>query len=207
MELKDSHYQSGDAHQEDSSEQRRGGVQLVLNSSEVAFSKVLVSDARELGSSSGIRAGRFSRLDQFFITKSHPTKFAGVNIAGVIATGGWSSPRMDLLSGDLDTHGVLDIDLIDIRPTHGDFIDGVSNGDSLVEDDHFGMDEEPVAHQGECESPQDGGEKIFALWVEDRLSQEQERATQDHNRRDDSASRSENFRVTHTSIFSWKAAS
>ena len=113
---------------------------------------------------------------------------------------------MDLLSGNADIKSVLNIDLIDIAPSNCDLIDGISNGDSLIEKDNLGMDEEPITHYADGDGPKNACDPIFTIGIKDGLSGQQERANNHYAREEKTTSRPEDLCICHAEIFSWKVA-
>ena len=179
--------------------------ELCFDSSLGLFQEGLMAEACELSSLSRISSRGFTRAQQL-PGESQTAKFAGMNGSRVIAARSGSRPGMDLLSGNVDIESVLNIDLIDIAPSDSDLIDGISNSDSLIKENHLGMDEEPVTCNRDCYSPEKTRNEIFAVGVENSLSGEQDRTRDRYSSEEIATSRTEDLCIGHVEIFSRKAA-
>ena len=112
------------------------------------------SQLREVASLPRITTWGFAGTDQPVVTDLHSFNFRGMQTAGVVSTGSWSSPRPDDLSFDLQTHGVLGFDALDFIPTQSLALKGIDNGDSFIEVDHTWTVEEQVSASKNKSAPQ-----------------------------------------------------
>lgn len=83
----------------------------------MALRELLPTGARQVRSNTRITSRRFTKTNGAVAGKVHTANFAWVDLSSVVATGSWSSPRVDSLSADAYAHGVANLDVVDIAPT------------------------------------------------------------------------------------------
>ena len=111
------------------------------------------SQLGEVASLSAITSWGFTGSDLAVETNIHPLDLSVMNTSGVVSTWGWSSPGVDGLASDLDTHGVAGFDGLYSMPANGNLLQGIGNADSLIEDLNLWAHEEQVCATQDKASP------------------------------------------------------
>ena len=151
---------------------------------------------------STLTARGFASADLAFESDIHSFDISGVNTAGVIPAGSWSSPRIDNFATDLNAHGVFSIDSFDSLPTNGNFLQGIGDGYSLIKDLNFGMNEEQVRTAHDESAPRNDNEISFDSLSSDSLNYQRENNQSNYSRIEPNSSRAEGNEIIHTHIFS-----
>jgi len=112
------------------------------------------SQFSEVASLPRITTWGFTGSDQTVVSDLHSFDFRGVQTAGVVSTGSWSSPCSDDLSFDLQAHRVLGFDALDYIPSQSLTLKGIDNGDAFIEVDHTWTVEEQVSASQNKGAPQ-----------------------------------------------------
>jgi hypothetical protein len=118
------------------------------------------SQFSEVASLPRITTWGFTGADQTVVSDLHSFDFRGMQTAGVVSTGSWSSPCSDDLSFDLQTHRVLGFDALDYIPSQSLTLQGIDNGDAFIEVDHTWTVEEQVSASQNKGAPQ---KRIYSL--------------------------------------------
>ena len=118
---------------------------LALATDETLLLELFEAQLREVAGLSAITAWGFTGSDLAIETNIHPFDLSVMNTSGMVSTWGWSSPGVDGLSSDLNTHGVSSFDGLYSMPANGNLLQGIGNTNSLIEDFDLGMDEEQVS--------------------------------------------------------------
>ena len=151
---------------------------------------------------STLTARGFASADLAFESDIHSFDISGVNTAGVIPAGSWSSPRIDNFATDLNAHGVFSIDGFNSLPTNGDFLQGIGDGYSFIKDLNFGMNEEQVCAAHDESAPRDHNEISLNSLRSDSLNHERENNHRNYSRVEPHSSWAESNEIIHTHIFS-----
>lgn len=209
--LKIAQNQGGGKADSQTAQQRYGSRDIiidgVIDASVRDFAKGFVTSASQLGSSSRVSAGRFAWAKQRITLKPHALNFVLMNGSSMVSTRSRSGEGMNLLTSNHDAHGVLDINIFDISPTHGHGLEGIMNRDSFIKDDNSGMNEEPVTSQNNCYSPSNRCNDVLAVGIEDGLNDQQDRSNDGSTGKEVTALGPEDFNIRHAEIFSRKVAS
>jgi len=132
----------------------------------------------------------------------HSSYLSGMNSAGVVSAGGWSSPGVDNFASDLNAHGVPSFDGFNSLPTNGDFLQGIGDGYSFIKDLNFGMNEEQVCAAHDESAPRDHNEISLNSLRSDSLNYERENNHRNYSRVEPHSSWAESNEIIHTHIFS-----
>ena len=189
--------------EEDSSRSLR----ILFNDSCRIFEKSFMLSASHLRRTSGVGSRRFARPQKGVAFQSQALNLILVNSSSMVATGSGSSESMNLPSSHSNTHGILDINILNMRPADRDDSKGIMNCDSLVIYGDFGMDKEPVASKNYADCPKDCCPEIFASGIKQSLQDKKYRSHKQSSSKDVTASGSKNFGISHVEIFSRKVAS
>ena len=149
-----------------------------------------------------LTARGFASADLAFESDIHSFDISGVNTAGVIPAGSWSSPRIDNFATDLNAHGVFSIDGFHSLPTNGDFLQGIGDGYSFIKDLNFGMNKEQVRTAHDESAPRNHNEIGLNSLRSDSLNYERENNHRNYSRVEPHSSWAESNEIIHTHIFS-----
>jgi len=132
----------------------------------------------------------------------HTLHFTGVDGAGMVSTGSWSSPCVDPLAGDMDTHGVAGLNLFNAIPTDGNALDRVGNADSFIKDFNLWMDEEQIRSADNEYSPSTRHQVSFDRASSEGLNHKCENDDRRYSGREPGAAGTVENHITHSAIFS-----
>ena len=132
----------------------------------------------------------------------HSSYLTGMNAAGVVSAGGWSGPRVDDFASDLNAHGVSSFNGFNPLPTNGDFLQGIGDRYSFVEDLNFGANEEQIGTAQYKSSPRNSDEVSFDAPTRNGLNYQRENNYGSYSRREPNGSWAEGNEIIHTHIFS-----
>lgn len=166
------------------------------------LAKVFEADACQLGRSSRLSSGRFTRTQLTSVTKIKSANFTRVDRTTVITTRRWSGPRMDSFSINQDRHGVASFDLLNLMPTDSDRVKWIGDADALIKEDYFGIAQESKSSSAKESAPSES-DNASAPTVLPPIHTSVESAEQE-NRPDKKVStrRTVNLTVTHGAILS-----
>lgn len=122
-----------------------------------------------------------------------------VNGTAAIATRSWSSPRNDLGLTAVNRQTKSRFDLINLTPSKSGRDEGVHNGDSLVEDQNFGLNKEKP-NEACCGGNYTSLSHPAAVSIEHNLNDEQNINGQSQNRENEGGSRSKHIQIGHQTI-------
>lgn len=175
--------------------------------------ELLLSQPGECRSLAGVTSRGITRAKRHAVVDTNATDLGLMDRARVIATwsrggkgvdgiGLFSMPRKFDLIAQANRHGVSDIDSDDLRPTSSDFMKGVGDRDSFVEDQYFRADEDQVtASYDEC-CPDGSGDATCEGEVPETLVGVDQRTECCEREEDISTAWSEDHRISHGQIIS-----
>ena len=136
-------------------------VDFALATSQPSLVELFESQLGEVASLSAITSRGFAGSNLTIETNIHPFDLSVMNTSGVVSTWGWSSPGVDGLASDLDTHGVAGFDGLYSMPANGNLLQGIGNSKSLIEDLNLWAYEEQVRATQDKASPGNCNEISF----------------------------------------------
>ena len=154
---------------------RKAGTAVVdadfaLATDKPSLVELFQSQLGEVASLSAITSWGFTGSDLAVETNIHPLDLSVMNTSGVVSTWGWSSPGVDGLTSDLDTHRVAGFDGLYSMPANGNLLQGIGDADSLIEDLNLWAYEEQVRAAQDKASPSDRNEISLDATSGDRFN-------------------------------------
>jgi hypothetical protein len=122
-----------------------------------------------------------------------------MNSASSVTAGSGSSPRHDLGLTAVDGQAKSRFDFIDLSPANGCCDEGVNNGQTLIENQNFGLDEEQPS-QSCCGGNNSSLSHPATVAVENDLNDKQNNDGQSQNAQNEGGSRSESIQIGHQTI-------
>ena len=170
-----------------------------LDSRSLELFEAQFSDVTSL---STVAARRFASADLTLESDIHTFDVGGMHRTGVVPTRSWSSPRVDDFATDLNAHGVSSFNGLDSLPTNCDFLQGIGDCYSFVEDFNFGANEEQIGTAQYKSSPRNSDEVSFDATTRNSLNYERENNQSGYSRIEPNSSWAEGNEIIHTRIFS-----
>ncbi len=136
-------------------------IDAALAAGDLALLELLAAQLSDVASLAAITSRGITRSDLTVKSDIHSLDFSGMNASGVITAGSWSSPRVDNLPADLNTHRVTGFDCIDILPTDSDFLERIGDANTFVKDFYLWMYEEQVSARENESSPRERNQVGF----------------------------------------------
>jgi hypothetical protein len=170
-----------------------------LDSRSLELFEAQFSDVTSL---STVAARRFASADLTLESDIHTFDVGGMHRTGVVPTRSWGSPRVDNFATDLNAHGVSSFNGLDSLPTNCDFLQGIGDSYSFVEDFNFGANEEQIGTAQYKSSPRNSDEVSFDATTRNSLNYERENNQSGYSRIEPNSSWAEGNEIIHTRIFS-----
>ena len=175
----------------------------------------LLSQPGECGSLTRVTSGRVTGAKRHAVVDTNASDLRLVDRARVIATrrrssegedriGSLSMPRKFDLINQPNRHGVSDIDCDDLRPTSRHFVKWIGDRDPFIEDQHFGANEDQIATRYDECCPESGSDATCKGEVTETLIGVDQRSHCSKREEDVSTSWSEDHRISHGQIISWR---
>ena len=170
----------------------------VLSGYDFAALEILQTRQDQMFRDSGISTRGFTWSDDVFRTNVHAANFAGMDAASMVATGSWSSPSKDFLTiASNDRSAVTSLNILDVAPTDGVFLDGVRNGYAFVENNNFGFINDEVNHAAKADRPNGSNEAASKAGAHPSLDIESDYQNQNYSSTESARLGSEDFGATH----------
>ena len=170
-----------------------------LDSRSLELFEAQFSDVTSL---SALAARRFASADLTLESDIHTFDVGGVHRTGVVPTRSWSGPRVDDFASDLNAHGVSSFNGLNSLPTNCDFLQGIGDSYSFVEDLNFGANEEQIGTAQDKSSPRNSDEVSFDAPARNGLNYKRENDYGSYSRREPNSSWAEGNEIIHAYIFS-----
>jgi hypothetical protein len=175
------------------------------------------SKASQSRSLAGITSGRITRAKRHTVIDTYATDLRGMDRARVIPTWCWGSKSVDRVGGfsmpgkrerltHTNGHGVSNIDRNDFTPWNSHLIERIDDGHTLIEDDHFGSDEDRVGKARNQARPEQCGHATGDREVSETLVGIDRRRYEGDRCEDRATSWSEGHRISHAVIISRRDA-
>ena len=130
--------------------------------------ELLEPGACNSGGSSRTSAGAFASADHSTISDAHSFDLIGMDSSAVISTRSLSGKSMDFLAANFvnNVHSEASINVVDIVPAQCDGFQRINNGQTLIKEDNFGMDENQVEDSAQDQTPSNAGNSAVETVIE-----------------------------------------
>ena len=155
--------------------------------------------ASNVGSSTGVAVGQITGPEPEVAVVVDAFDVGLVNGVSAVASRSWSSPSHDLGLTAVDGQAKSRFDFIDLSPANGCCDEGVNNGETLIENQNFGLDEEQPS-QSCCGGHNSSLSHPATVAVENDLNDKQNNDGQSQNAQNEGGSRSESIQIGHQTI-------
>ena len=168
------------------------------------ISKTLKSHDGKISRSTTMSSRTITRTNKSIDSDIHSLDLTGMDSSAVISAGSGSSPRINDIVSDLNTHGVFGIDTFNALPTHSDLIEWISDSNSLIKEFDLWSVQNQVA-QGCCEgAPDCCADASMGIASEESLNNHNRDNTVGNESSKNAAAGPEDIDVTHAPILSQK---
>lgn len=177
---------------------------ISMHRSSITASKTIESQGRQVRRSTTVSSRIISRSHVSTSTDIRTLNVTGVDLSGVMSAGSGSSPSINNLSANSDTHGVFSIDAFNEFPTNGDFANWISNTDAFVKELELWTLHQNINESGQTNSPAycaDGSKDVSGINALENHSSDNEIS---NACTDQTAAGSKNLKVAHKTILSYK---
>ena len=184
-----------------------GGVEDILSGATVdgaALVETLEPRVREVKSNTTVRSWTLSWPNRTSGVDSQTLNFRRVDTTTVVTTRSWSGPRVNNSTIDLNAHRVMRADVLDLIPTDGDFSQWVSDANSLIKNFNAGSMQNQVSSLDRTNAQTQANSDSTNASIDNLLNNHCANNQVGNGCSEDTASRAEEFNVTHTPILSQK---
>ena len=184
-----------------------GGIKDILTGATFEGTSVVETlEARvcEVKSYATVRSWTFSWSHRSSGVESQTLDFRRVNTTTVVATRSWGGPRVNYSTINANIHCVMRANILDFIPTNSDFSQRVSDANTLIKNLDTGSMQNQINTFG-CTNPQTKAyHNATEAAIENLLNHHCGNNQVGNGRSEDTASRAEEFNVTHNPILSQK---
>ena len=177
---------------------------ISMHRSSITASKTIESQGRQVRRSTTVSSRIISRSHVPTSTDIRTLNVTGVDLSGVMSARSGSSPSINNLSANSDTHGVFSIDAFNEFPTNGDFANWISNTDAFVKELELWTLQNSVNKCGQADTPTQCVQSTQDIREINTLKNHSSDDEISNSCTDQTAAGSKNLKVAHKTILSYK---